>query len=608
MPSDPQSSVTVYDPNTGLPVQVSPYSVENQPEQPTQDQMNYATSVKPQTPVAQPKPAESLTGLDTNPQPNEESLGMTVSRMINQPINLPSADQITNVLKGFGSAGESLGRGAVAAVPGMFGDINKLGQEYIQPNLPEPIQSTLQGMPAAPTTEDYLNAVPRVSPQFGDQAANNFMEGLGGALLPIGASTKTAKEIAEAENLAKPTLNMSPRITAANIKGPASQEVGAMLNQVKGIPGVTKEGLKVGAEELHALDPKTKITKEEFASKLKHEHGFEKHDLAYAADSPNEHILDIARNNVNEENVMRNMGIDRRYAREAMDYHATGNPENLSAEAWQHLHDIDLLDYNRFTDAVDLHYGDALNDEINRLEQAGFGEQRNMDKYKYEPYQRLVSKGHPDEKYYEIGITHPDQVGETYRHYQGGSAPEGLIGHTRGTYSEEPIQLHGGVKTEPKSAVIEEIQSDAQQKADQTGHLHQVHGTIFKGAVQHALEQGADHVYYPSTGVIKSVRGYLPDQAPHLDIYDKDIMKEGVGPLTSVPGVNIEPILNDGPRANPDIPILYHKFSFTPEAKDIILNGVGQPTPGYKSGGQIKSKLYFANDLDAMKHELLRKR
>jgi hypothetical protein len=159
-----------------------------QPIQPSVDEMRYALNAPKPIPVEHPKPAESLSGLDTNVQPNEESLGMTVGRMINQPVNLPSADQITNVLKGFGSAGESLGRGVVAGVPGMFGDINEIGREYLTPHLPESVQSTLQSMPAAPTTEDYLNKIPRYSQPFGDSTANNFTEGLGSAFSPSATS------------------------------------------------------------------------------------------------------------------------------------------------------------------------------------------------------------------------------------------------------------------------------------------------------------------------------------------------------------------------------------------------------------------------------------
>ena len=65
---------------------------------------------------------------------------------------------------------ESVMRGAVAAVPGMFGDIESLGRTGIntfQKNLGE-LSGTEQGIvsekPALPTTRDILNYVPRMTP------------------------------------------------------------------------------------------------------------------------------------------------------------------------------------------------------------------------------------------------------------------------------------------------------------------------------------------------------------------------------------------------------------------------------------------------------------
>ena len=587
------STVTVYDPATGMPIQASPYSAENQPDQ---DQMNYATTV-PQT-QPQTAPQTITAGRGVKVQPFENAVGPAVTEGL-----IPML---------YGAA-----KGTVSGVAGAPGDINSLLRQYITPLLPDAAQNYLQNQPAPPTSEQISHNLPSLSgnvnlgpnaassENYGDWAGRNVIAPLvtppaaeAGKGLPVGLSIK---DVSEAENLNK--INMSPRITPANIKGPATQEVGAMLNQVKSVPGVTKEGLRVGAEELHALDPTTKITKEEFVSKLKHEHGFEKHDLRNAATNDDVHMRTYAEELAEPEEVLYNMGFNNHHQDILEFIHGDKPFQELHPDVQHQIKELtENGDHSRFRDLYDEERDQLVDEYIDfnremRADLQGNGEHVNDD-YANRSHQRLVKDKNedyyheyedinPKHKYYEVGITHPDYTG-SYKHYP--NAPKGTIGHTRGTYSDEPLDLFGNVKTEPKSAVIEEIQSDAQQKNKQVGPLHQVHGTVFKGAIQHALEQGADHVYYPSAGTIKVKRGYFDMDDPkgqHLNIYDNDIMKEGVGPLMSVPGVNIEPILNNGPRANPDIPILYHKFSFTPEAKDIILNGVGQPTPGYKKGGHV---------------------
>ena len=132
---------------------------------------------------------------------SEPSISDVLSQMYNSPANkMPTYDQVMNVIKGFGSAGESLGRGFVAGIPGMAGDINQLGQEYVQPLLPQSVQNAVQALPAAPTTQSYLNQIPRYTQPFGDATANNFMEGLGTALSPdaLTAAAPAARMLGQA--------------------------------------------------------------------------------------------------------------------------------------------------------------------------------------------------------------------------------------------------------------------------------------------------------------------------------------------------------------------------------------------------------------------------
>jgi hypothetical protein len=132
------------------------------------------------------------------------------------------------------------------------------------------------------------------------------------------------------------------------------------------------------------------------------------------------------------------------------------------------------------------------------------------------------------------------------------------------------------VETKPGSYVIEEIQSDAQKGTQQKGHLHQAHGILFKAAIQKGLELGADTIYLPTGEVIAKARNQkISSFAP---IYDQAIVKEGLKPLLKIPGVTSK--MFNG----------YHEISFTPEAKEYVLNGPGQTIPGYAKGGMVKKK------------------
>jgi hypothetical protein len=78
---------------------------------------------------------------------------------------------------------ESLGRGAAVAPIGLLGDINALAREYVTPRLPQSVQGLLQAAPAAPTTEQILANIPRVSQP---RMETSGMEQLGAAMNPRG--------------------------------------------------------------------------------------------------------------------------------------------------------------------------------------------------------------------------------------------------------------------------------------------------------------------------------------------------------------------------------------------------------------------------------------
>lgn len=96
----------------------------------------------------------------------------------------PYSDSILlDALRGSLSNAESLGRGFAVAPVGLLGDINALGREYITPRLPKRIQGLLERAPAAPSTEQILSYIPRVS---NTRMETSGMEQLGAAMNPRG--------------------------------------------------------------------------------------------------------------------------------------------------------------------------------------------------------------------------------------------------------------------------------------------------------------------------------------------------------------------------------------------------------------------------------------
>lgn len=90
---------------------------------------------------------------------------------------------LSEALRGSLSNAESLGRGFAVAPVGLLGDVNALARQYITPRLPQSVQGLLQSAPAAPTTEQILSNIPRMSQPRMETAG---MEQLGAAMNPRG--------------------------------------------------------------------------------------------------------------------------------------------------------------------------------------------------------------------------------------------------------------------------------------------------------------------------------------------------------------------------------------------------------------------------------------
>jgi hypothetical protein len=407
-------------------------------------------------------------------------------------------------------------------------------------------------------------------------------------------------------------LNLTPHVAAETLKGPDRQPVGNFLKQLQGTPGITKEGLEEGLAATRVLDPTSVVTKAEF-EKYVTPSKYEKTDLIDHDDvnaDRLEHFIDLANMRVQEydpfEYLGYEMGVSSRYAEDfnalvqqtnmphfadattLSELEAYGIPRELITQ----LADQNIVTTRDFDLAIDDLTRNTVEDLAHRLLIEDDFEHGSSTSFS--DTQRLVAKNSraalPPTAYQEIGVIHPSQQ-DKYRHFPG---QQNMIGHFRGTMvpatSQRGIELASGAGAIPPGAfLIEEIQSDVQQSGNMTKHLHQVHGTVAKAAIQHALEQGAHTIYIPTSLPIAEARAGASDKAQHTfrRVYDKEVPSQAIEPLRKIPGVTIT-TANPIPSTNPKHPkFMFHVIKFTDAAREHILRGPGQRTPGYAKGGPV---------------------
>jgi hypothetical protein len=408
-------------------------------------------------------------------------------------------------------------------------------------------------------------------------------------------------------NVVKPVgnLNLRPSVLASQLKGPEKQKVGDFIKQINGMKGLTKEGKEGALASLKKMDQNAVVTKDYV------ENAFEPSkynivDLKNASESASAH-LDYEARRMTEDDP----DFYEKFA-EFMDLkHNPAAPEELEALLF-HAYERDVLEeiikdmtpdtrqllyqrgiLNRPTADARLertvleNYHDEFSNDLMQMNLEHLRTfSDDVDGYAYRDYQRLYpeSEYRPEEikgQYMEFGVAHPDAPG-SYRHYE--LADEPLASHVRGTSNAEFAILPDDtdLTLDPNSFLIEELQSDAAKKAGTAGVLHQPHATAFKAAIQKALELGNDTVYMPTARTIASIRG-KPDES-FAPIYDQEVVRHGIEPLSRIEGVSIEPVMFDdveGPAT------AYHKIRISPEARKEILEGQGQSLPGFAGGGGV---------------------
>lgn len=409
----------------------------------------------------------------------------------------------------------------------------------------------------------------------------------------------------EGTTIVKPTgnINLAPAIRSEALRGPEKQTLESFRQQAAGLPGVTRAGFEEEVllpSKMSPTPPQQLMTKSEFESFIPPSQ-YSKIDLAGTADSALAHYMTMAADDVqnNYDDVIRatmeRIGLD--YDDPAdyalyEDFLGGLDLDSISPDVLSVFRERGIDEPKQLQGLEQ----DVMEEFVNRyaremMENDQGSNNQIVGGYQYSEDQRLPLEPHLSEPgYFEIGVTHPSMEGKGYRHYSGAQEP--LIGHIRGTFlgSDLPDEAfdiwQGGevagetFRAKPGSVVIEEIQSDVQKgDFEQKGALRQVHGTLFKAAVQDALERGANTVYLPTSIPIASVRGKSPKD--FASIYDQQIVKEGLNPLKKIPGVSITPIRHEGKTT-------YYEIDFTPEAKEYILQGPGQLAPGYAKGGIVR--------------------
>ena len=431
-------------------------------------------------------------------------------------------------------------------------------------------------------------------------------------------------------------INLQPVLRSEALRGPDVQPIEAFMAQSKAMPGVTKDAFAELMSRYSDVAPGTKMSKADFEARIPPSQ-FNKVDLhSGTAGGIEDDLMEQAYDAVNEDTsgvfeiVFDRLGIPtreipdgqyRNYIDSLHRYHSGEiGPEDLPAPVRKAMERDGLLeDRYAFDSLVQEQLDEAVFQTAQHMRQYWNEDPIGAGGYRFTDVQRLlpdkVRSKLDEEKYFELGVTHPDKADVSYRHYPNyESSEDGLIGHIRGTKIPAdvkdatayvpgmvPGKERAVIPLKPNSVIIEEIQSDAQKgafSAEQTGALRQVHGTLFKAAIDDALEKGATTVYYPTAQTIALVRGGNPK--PYASIYDQQIMREGLKPLGKIPGVEIKPIesmMFVKPNESPKPVVVYYEINFSPEAKEFILNGPGQTTPGYGGGGVVKGAVKSIGEL-----------
>jgi hypothetical protein len=121
---------------------------------------------------------EDLSYIDPNSPTLRQSLANVLRGMTKKEDYQQMGQAIQNTAQVMPSVLESLARGGIAQVPGTVGDVSQTARDFF----PQTMQSTF-GNRVAPTTEEILQAVPRINPDYQGSSQHEMVGGLVGPAL-----------------------------------------------------------------------------------------------------------------------------------------------------------------------------------------------------------------------------------------------------------------------------------------------------------------------------------------------------------------------------------------------------------------------------------------
>ena len=196
-----------------------------------------------------------------------------------------TGEGLTRLRQSLPSVAESVGRGAIAAVPGVVGDISEFGRTWA----PEVMEKKFGKERFFPTTREILDYVPRMTPTHEgastlEDVASLISPGIGGVTKDIAKLTKsvpigaTIQDVSKAVPIVKETEKLASEIDELGFHSPLENAIlkiqqpkgtgEQFLKQLEKIPGVKTEELDVTGVKQYLLDHPN-VTKQELLDHMK---------------------------------------------------------------------------------------------------------------------------------------------------------------------------------------------------------------------------------------------------------------------------------------------------------------------------------------------------
>jgi len=221
---------------------------------------------------------EDLSYINPNSPTLRQSLANVLRGMTKKEDYQQMGQAIQNTAQVMPSVLESLARGGIAQVPGTVGDISQTARDFF----PQTMQSTF-GNRVAPTTEEILQAVPRINP---DYQGSQQHEMVGGLIAP--ALGKILKMGAEATKGMKGGLSIED-VSNYHESIPYNRKE-LIENQINKIePTITVNDRNIPIT-LHPIEAK-QGNKIEFVNTDKFENAFKKDETSYIGKNGTENAI-----------------------------------------------------------------------------------------------------------------------------------------------------------------------------------------------------------------------------------------------------------------------------------------------------------------------------